>query len=316
MSKEILRERTVPRTRSTTRLAKPGQHVVTERTEAAKMKAVWGACPGSRKSCERACLGPQAPAARFLLQTLILSSFVACKPAASSTALTAFSVNMLPDAASNLLAGESHSRGWAGHGVSNLGRWARGRCKHSSPQPMARMLPHSAPGISFYRCKGPTMPIKATAAEGAADLMYCETERFLLEYVGIDCDQLTELMDATPFPSLRTKSLERDIRPSVRFLIDEAGLPQKNVGKALLTCPQLLGVGVPSLRSGLEFLCEVGIPRERIPRVVERFPHILKYSVECNLRPSAEFLRRELCLSEAQLAEIVEKQPACLQVKS
>ena len=38
-------------------------------------------------------------------------------------------------------------------------------------------------------------------------------------------------------------------------------MPRESLGKALVTCPQLLGVGIDSLRTGLEFLQDLGIPR-------------------------------------------------------
>jgi hypothetical protein len=38
-------------------------------------------------------------------------------------------------------------------------------------------------------------------------------------------------------------------------------MPRESLGKALVTCPQLLGVGIDSLRTGLEFLRALGIPR-------------------------------------------------------
>ena len=91
-------------------------------------------------------------------------------------------------------------------------------------------------------------------------------------------------------------------------------LDRPSLGKALLTCPQLLGVGFKSLRAGFDFLIELGIPRARAARLVERFPHILKYSVEGNLRPAADFLQRELGLSQEQLARLVEREPGCLQL--
>ena len=158
--------------------------------------------------------------------------------------------------------------------------------------------------------------LRATRAEPlntpAAQLS--ETEIYLLEYVGVEPVRLAQLMDSKPFPNLRDKSLSEDIRPCIQFLLEEVGLPRKSLGKALVTCPQLLGVGIASLKSGLEFLCSLGITRDACSRVVERFPHILKYSVEANLRPSADFLKRELAISPSQLAFVVEKEPACLQV--
>ena len=39
------------------------------------------------------------------------------------------------------------------------------------------------------------------------------------------------------------------------------GIARESLGKALVTCPQLLGVGIDSLRTGLEFLRSLGIPR-------------------------------------------------------
>lgn len=265
--------------------------------------------PDSYGNLQRARVG-QVPVAHFLARLLISSFLLSCRPAESG----AF---VFPDASCSKIA-KSFTHHPIGPGLSILWEWPANSCQLSRGvvRICSRVGPSGVPPANYFcqhRLKGPGL-LRAGAAGDASSREYDETEKFLLEHVGIDCDQLHHLMDATPFPNLRTKSLEREVRPSVRFLVDEAGLTQRGLAKALLTCPQLLGVGVPSLRSGVEFLCELGIPQERIPGVVERFPHILKYSVECNLRPSAQFLRRELHLSEGQLAQIVEQQPACLQL--
>jgi len=157
---------------------------------------------------------------------------------------------------------------------------------------------------------------EAAAAETAsvAALEYSETEAYLVGYVGVSAEHLDKLMNSKPFPNLHTKSLDADIRPCIQFLLDEVGMPRESLGKALVTCPQLLGVGVGSLRTGLDFLRGLGIPHPRVATLVQRFPHILKYSVETNLRPSADFLRREVGLSDGELQQLVEKEPGCLQL--
>ena len=153
----------------------------------------------------------------------------------------------------------------------------------------------------------------ATRAEDAARCAdeaegYSATERYLIEFGGVKAAELDRLMYAKPFPNLHAKSLDAHIRPCVEFLITEVGMARPSLGKALITCPQLLGVGLASLRSGLDFLYSLGLSRESAAKVVERFPHILKYSVETNLRPSADFIRRELGLSPAELAALVIKE--------
>jgi hypothetical protein len=155
--------------------------------------------------------------------------------------------------------------------------------------------------------------VRVAASQAAAE-PYSEMEIYLMHYVGVKKDELPLLMNSKPFPNLRKKSLDEDVRPCIEFLLKEVGMPRRSLSKALITCPQLLGVGLPSLRAGLDFLSELGIPRARITRVVERFPHILKYSVEANLRPSADFLQRELGISQRDLALVVEREPACLQL--
>lgn len=72
-------------------------------------------------------------------------------------------------------------------------------------------------------------PVRASLSrrEGASiPAPHSETEAYLLDFVGVEAEQLPQLMDSKPFPNLREKSLDTDIRPCVHFLLEEVGLPR------------------------------------------------------------------------------------------
>ena len=72
-------------------------------------------------------------------------------------------------------------------------------------------------------------PVRAALSRrGGASIPapHSETEAYLLDFVGVEAEQLAQLMDSRPFPNLREKSLDTDIRPCVHFLLEEVGLPR------------------------------------------------------------------------------------------
>lgn len=147
---------------------------------------------------------------------------------------------------------------------------------------------------------------------------------YLKEEVGMSLDQIKGI--ARTFPAFVYCSVERKIKPVVEFLLD-LGVPKSDIPVILNKCPQLCGLSLsdnliptmtyleklgidkgqwakvihrfPALLSCsrskveaiIDFLYETGIPSDSVGKILTRCPHVIAYSVEDNLKPTANYFR-------------------------
>jgi len=97
------------------------------------------------------------------------------------------------------------------------------------------------------------------------------------------------------FPLVLGLDVETRMRPVVRYLLEEVGLPPEDLSKIFRAFPSLLGLDKAThLDPSLNFLRSIGI--SNVARFVRCLPPVLGYDVETNLRPKWEYLYEELGL--------------------
>lgn len=110
--------------------------------------------------------------------------------------------------------------------------------------------------------------------------------------IGIQEDAIGNML--VKFPSLLTYSLYKKIRPVVIFLITNAGVSQKNVGKVLALGPELLGCSiVHKLEVSVKYFLSLGLTRRQLGEMIVDFPSLLRYNIDL-LRPKYRYLRRTM----------------------
>ncbi|CAN0924668.1 Transcription termination factor MTERF5, chloroplastic [Linum grandiflorum] len=144
---------------------------------------------------------------------------------------------------------------------------------------------------------------------------------YLIE-LGLDMERIKGI--TRKFPAFAHYTLEGKIRPVVEFLVD-LGIPKSSIPLILSKRPQLCGISlsenlIPTMKlleslgvdkgqwakvihrcpalltysrhkveAVVKFLHEMGVSAENIGKLLTRYPNIMSYSVEDNLRPTAEY---------------------------
>ncbi|KAF8390611.1 hypothetical protein HHK36_025138 [Tetracentron sinense] len=142
--------------------------------------------------------------------------------------------------------------------------------------------------------------------------------------LGMDLDQIKAM--TRKFPAFAYYSLEGKIKPVVEFLLD-LGVAQADIPTILNKRPQLCGISLfenliptmtylenlgvdkrrwakvihrfPALltysrqkvKASVDYFYELGLSSESIGKILTRCPHIISYSVDDKLRPTAEYFR-------------------------
>jgi mTERF domain-containing protein len=132
----------------------------------------------------------------------------------------------------------------------------------------------------------------------------------LVEMAGIEREQLPVVVARAPHVLGYSPS---NIAQFLIFLLHELRVDQKKVARLLATSPQLLGLSVENnIRPKIRFLVEeVGITN--VGQVIGSFPNILGYSVENNMRPKLEYLSKHILkVPMSKLGRPLEKCPQLL----
>jgi len=132
----------------------------------------------------------------------------------------------------------------------------------------------------------------------------------LVEMAGIEREQLPLVISRAPHVLGYSPS---NIAHFLIFLLHELKVEQKKVARLLTTSPQLLGLSVEkNIRPKIKFLREeVGITN--VGQVIGSFPNILGYSVENNMRPKLEYLAQHILkVPMSKLGRPLEKCPQLL----
>ena len=83
------------------------------------------------------------------------------------------------------------------------------------------------------------------------------------------------------------------------FYLQSLGLSETTMWKITLEAGSVLGLSVPNLRNKVQFLQTIfSLTDEELQQVLTQFPTILQTSVENNLKPTIQFLEKELLFEE------------------
>ncbi|CAN1221326.1 Transcription termination factor MTERF9, chloroplastic [Linum grandiflorum] len=107
-------------------------------------------------------------------------------------------------------------------------------------------------------------------------------------------------------PSLLSYSVERSLKPTVRYLVEEVGINEKILGKVVKLSPQILVQRIDiSWNTRYIFLSkELGAPRDNIVKMVTKHPQLLHYSIDNGLLPRINFLR-SIGLNDAEIVKVM-----------
>uniref|UniRef100_A0A0A9CQ32 Uncharacterized protein n=1 Tax=Arundo donax TaxID=35708 RepID=A0A0A9CQ32_ARUDO len=155
---------------------------------------------------------------------------------------------------------------------------------------------------------------------------------YLLD-LGIDHEEIKNIV--RKFPAFAYYNVERKIKPLVELLL-ELGVPRSNIPGIIKKRPQLCGISMSDhlkpmmvylenigvnkaqwskvalltysrnkVETTVSFLTKLGVSKTNIGKILTRCPHLMSYSVDDNLRPTAEYFRS----IGADAASLIQKSP-------
>ncbi|CAN1817584.1 Transcription termination factor MTERF5, chloroplastic [Linum perenne] len=139
-------------------------------------------------------------------------------------------------------------------------------------------------GLDMERIKGITRRFPAFANYTLEGKIRPVVE-FLID-LGIPKSSIPVIL--TKRPQLCGISLSENIIPTMRML-EKFGVDKSQWAKVIHRCPSLLTYSRHKYESVVQFLHEMGVSADNIGKLLTRFPNIMSYSVEDNLRPTAEY---------------------------
>ncbi|KAJ1392533.1 Transcription termination factor, mitochondrial/chloroplastic [Sesbania bispinosa] len=96
-----------------------------------------------------------------------------------------------------------------------------------------------------------------------------------------------------PYDKMIVESVENSLKPTVRYLVEEVGIKEKDLGKVIQLSPQILVQRIDiSWNTRYMFLTkELGAPKDSVVKMVTKHPQLLHYSIDDGLLPRINFLR-------------------------
>ena len=120
-----------------------------------------------------------------------------------------------------------------------------------------------------------------------------------LEKVLVNCEELFK----RPVGKIMTR---------VEYLQGEVGIEAKDLRKLITKDPRILlqrnRHSIPRCR----YLTEVGVPSEKLPRLLLKSPQVLRLSVEKGLKPRVAYFQNELHICEDEIGKLIERNPNVL----
>jgi mTERF domain-containing protein, mitochondrial len=105
-------------------------------------------------------------------------------------------------------------------------------------------------------------------------------------------------------PQLCGISMSDKLKPMMVYL-ENIGVIKAQWSKVICRFPAFLTYNRNKVETTVSFLTELGVPKEKIGKILTRCPHLMSYSVDDNLRPTAEYFRS----IGTDVASLIQKSP-------
>ncbi|XP_044478290.1 transcription termination factor MTERF5, chloroplastic-like isoform X1 [Mangifera indica] len=135
-----------------------------------------------------------------------------------------------------------------------------------------KLLTRRYPNFSYYSLEGKIKPLV----------------EFLLD-LGVPKSCIPTILSRRP--SLCGHSLSKKIIPSMIYL-EDLGVDKKQWAKVICRSPDLLCHSRQKVQAIVNFLHESGLSGDSIGNILTKFPAIVGYSLEDNLRPTAKYFKQ------------------------
>jgi mTERF domain-containing protein, mitochondrial len=103
----------------------------------------------------------------------------------------------------------------------------------------------------------------------------------------------------------------RCVREKVVFLTT-IGVKNEDMKRILVRQPQILQYSVNNLYSHVQFLVSVGVSPTKLRHVIATTPSFFSYSIENSLRPTIQYLIKEVGIEESDIGKVVQLSPQIL----
>jgi mTERF domain-containing protein, mitochondrial len=108
------------------------------------------------------------------------------------------------------------------------------------------------------------------------------------------------------FPQILFHSVEEKLCPLLAFF-QTLGVSERQLAKLLMVNPRLISYSIEAKFSQtVDFFVSLGVDKEgMVGKILTKEPYIMGYSVDKRLRPTAEFLKAQVGLQEADLRRVI-----------
>lgn len=114
-----------------------------------------------------------------------------------------------------------------------------------------------------------------------------DTAVFLREEVGID--DMGKVMST--YPDILMMDVESRIIPFFDFICDDLGIDEDDVPRIIESYPTLLMTDLKEMKMIINYLVSLGVSVDMFPGIFRAFPSILTLDIETNLKPVVAFLQ-------------------------
>eukprot|EP00803_Ostreobium_quekettii_P010679 evm.model.scf_562.6 EVM.evm.TU.scf_562.6 scf_562:75512-78045(-) len=106
----------------------------------------------------------------------------------------------------------------------------------------------------------------------------------LLRRMGYSKEQMNYMVWSCP--SILGQDLESRIEELRKYLVSDIQVPSETFWKTLAKQPRMLSISIHSMQAKVAYILSLGVPAEKVGRLISRHPNVLCYSIEKTMRPS------------------------------
>jgi len=139
----------------------------------------------------------------------------------------------------------------------------------------------------------------------------CQKVDLLRKMMKLSEEEIRKLLSA--HPGLLQLSTNKNLSPTILFLLRQLDLGTNELKAFVLGCPSLLAYSIPNLQEKLHFFDEVlGCTIEETRKILLTEPKIMTCSINGGILPRYHFLLREVHIPKDDIRTILKKNPRIL----